>query len=153
MSIMWKYARLLLIMLAFAIIAGSLLQWLVRLTGPTWPGKYKVIRQGMSEDEVWAVIGMPAANYFSAGCQVGGFEKPYVILEVQSGLALDEVPTSWWSAPAKEGNGYVKHWAGERRIILVAFNEQGAAVGWYLYKIDLPTGASDFNISRIFVSE
>jgi hypothetical protein len=95
-------------------LACALLALAVAPADPIGPAGYPRIREGMSRDEVQAIMGRPPGLYY------GGSRKsvPYAI------------PTRSWGVAERGGEGFTHAgWWGDRQYVYVYFDRDGKVAG------------------------
>jgi hypothetical protein len=107
--------------------------WLLRPPEPLFnPARYHRLQKGMSEKEVEAILGCPAGDYLPHGVDETGMEV--TALPVERSGSWPEGGEVW---PWKR-MGRWKEWWGDTYLIMVCFDENGRAVGFWFWKVVPP---------------
>ena len=95
------------------------------------PASYRAIRAGMSKEQVEAVIGVPAGDYYVRHSP--DWRAPYSTLLEHRGEKVDNL----WTRTKRIGDRTVavEQWRGNHFIIHVAFDEAHSAVAWSIHEI------------------
>lgn len=106
------------------------------------PRNFHRIREGMSPDQVEAIIGLPPGDYYTPLRSTAKGPVSFVgyggVIEEVNGLPLDQVPRSWEyqkQDTAAQDEGFVSSWKGEDYAIYVAFDESRRAMSWHLVTV------------------
>jgi hypothetical protein len=103
---------------------------------PIGPRSFRRIREGMAEDEVSAIIGLPPGDYYSGPRGDSAKEGPFGGLLKQWGR---EPPARGWGRRATDNPEIVREaWRGNRHVVNVYFDRDGKAVGASLWTVDIP---------------
>jgi hypothetical protein len=103
---------------------------------PIGPKNYRRIRDGMAEDEVRAIIGLPPGDYYTGPLGDGTKAGPFGGLLKQWGR---QPASRGWGRRATDNPEMVcEAWRGNRHMVDVYFDRDGKAVGASLWAVNIP---------------
>ena len=100
------------------------------------PFGYCRIELGMTENEIAEILGPPSREYRRSR-HIGGITSPGAaeVLFLESGLPFSDLPKRFGDKTRNGQSVTVKQWWGREYAIDIALDENGAAVGLYLMKL------------------
>src|SRR4051794_7755578 len=106
---MTKRRALVLGLAALAIAAAAWLFWPSRLP-PIGPASFEQIKEGMTLQEVEALIGLPPGDYCTEPLGDGRWSRAYAHPREEKGISLAEIPANWRMRSNKSREATAEWW-------------------------------------------